>query len=112
MAITFKRLIKAKYAENTQTAQYTVINVKAAQIGNFTATNIGASNETLSINIVASAGSAGNNNLIVKTVSVAAGQTLFVTELTGKLLETGDFISTIASASNAIVIDCAGFEIT
>ena len=66
MAVTISNIIPAKTAENAQTTQYTSAGVQTI-IDKFTATNYSASAATISVNLVTAAGSAGNDNLIVKT---------------------------------------------
>lgn len=110
MAVTVKTLIPAKEAENAQTAQYTAVNCRAI-IDKFTATNTSGSNATLSINLIPNAGSAGNDNLIVDAHAIAPGETYTLPEMVGQVLESGSFISTLASAANAITIRASGREI-
>jgi hypothetical protein len=110
MAVTVKALIPAKEAEDTQTTQYTAINCRAI-IDKFTATNTSAANETISVNIVASGGTEGNDNLIVDTRSIAPDETYTFPELVGQVLDSGNFISTIASAATSLTIRASGREI-
>ena len=110
MAVTPKLLIAPKQIESTQTTQYTATGIKAI-IDKFTATNTSAANVTMSVNLVNSAGAAGNSNLIVKTRTIAPGETYGCPELIGQVLEAGQFISTIASSASAITIRCSGREI-
>lgn len=111
MAVTVKNIIPAKQAENTQTAQYTAVSCKCI-IDKFTVTNTNTSNVTISVNLIASGGSAGNSNLIVKTRSVVPGETYLCPELVGQVLEAGGFISTLASAATSLTITASGREIT
>ena len=111
MTVTVKVLIPAKTAENSQTTQYTASGVTAV-IDKFTATNYDTSARTLSVNLVTSADTAGNQNLIVKTKTLQAGETYTFPELVGHALMPGGFISTLASAASAINIRASGREIT
>ncbi len=111
MAVSVKVLIPAKIAESAQTSQYTATNVTAL-IDKFTATNYSAGAETLSVNLVTAAGTAGNLNLIVKTKSLQPGETYTFPELVGSALANGGFISTIASSATAITIRASGREIS
>lgn len=111
MTVTPKVLIASKQAENSQTTQYTATNVKAL-IDKFTVSNTTAGAETLSINLVASGGTASNSNKIISALSVPAGDTIIVGELSAHVLEAGGFISTIASASSALTIRCSGREVS
>jgi putative N-acetylmannosamine-6-phosphate epimerase len=111
MAVTVKTLISAKQAESIQTAQYTVLNARAI-IDKFTATNTSGGNVTISVNLVANGGTAGADNLIVDARSIAPGETYTFPELVGQVLESGAFISTIASAATSLTIRASGREIT
>ena len=111
MAVNVKVLIPAKIAENTQTTQYTATNVSAI-IDKFTATNYSASAATLSVNLVTQYDSSGNQNLTVKTKSLAAGETYTFPEIVGHYLESGGYISTIAGTGSAINIRASGREVT
>ncbi len=111
MTVTVKVLIPSKIAESTQVTQYTATNAKAI-IDKFTATNYSGGAVTISVNLVTSADTAGNQNLIVKTKSLAAGETYTFPELVGHSLEPSGFISTIASAATSISIRASGREIT
>lgn len=111
MAVTVKPLIPAKIAENTQTTQYTASGVTAI-IDKFTATNYGATTTTLSVNLVTSADTAGNQNLIVKTKSLQPSETYTFPEIVGHVLAPGGFISTIAGAATSVNIRASGREVT
>jgi len=111
MATVIKQLVAAKLAESSQTAQYTAVNCRAV-IDKFTATNVSGSNATLSVNLIASGGAAGNGNLITKTRTIAPNEAYTFPELVGHVLESGGIISTIASAANALTIRVSGREIT
>lgn len=111
MAVTVKNIIPAKQAESSQTAQYTAVNCKTI-IDKFSVTNTNTSNITFSVNLVASGGSAGNANLILKTRSIVPGETYLCPELVGQVLEAGGFISTLAGSATSLTISAAGREIT
>ena len=111
MTVTVKVLVPAKTAENTQTTQYTASGVTAI-IDKFTATNYSATTATISVNLVTSADTAGNQNLIVKTKSLQPSETYTFPELVGHVLAAGGFISTIAGTATAINIRASGREVT
>lgn len=111
MTVTVRVLIPAKIAEATQTTQYTANGVTTL-IDKFTATNYDTVARSISVNLVATAGTAGNNNLIVKTKTLQPAETYTFPEIVGAALLSGDFISTIASAATAINIRASGREIT
>ncbi len=110
MAVLTKVLISAKTAEATQTTQYTATNVTTI-IDKFTATNYDTVARTISVNLVALSGSAGNDNLIVKTKTLQPSETYTFPELVGQVLANGNFISTIASTGTSINIRASGREI-
>ncbi len=111
MTVTVKVLIPAKIAEATQTTQYTASGVTAI-IDKFTGTNYSASAATLSVNLVTSADTTGNQNLIVKTKTLQPAETYTFPELVGAALAPGGFISTIAGTASAINIRASGREVT
>jgi len=111
MTVITRVLIPAKQAENSQTTQYSATSAKAI-IDKFTATNTSASNVTLSVNLVTSGGSASASNRIIDARTIAPDETYTCPELVGHVLETGGFISTLASAATAITIRASGREIT
>lgn len=107
MAVTISNIIPAKTAEATQTTQYTSSGVQTI-IDKFTATNYNTAAATISVNLVASAGSASNSNLIVKTKTLQPTETYTFPELVGQVLPDGGFISTIAGTASAINIRASG----
>ena len=111
MAVNIRVLIPAKIAENTQTTQYTAVNVSTI-IDKFTATNYSASAATLSVNLVTQFDSSGNQNLIIKAKTLLPSETYTFPELVGHVLQPGGFISTIASAASSINIRSSGREVS
>ncbi|CAB4140193.1 hypothetical protein UFOVP406_5 [uncultured Caudovirales phage] len=107
MAVTISNIIPAKTAENSQTTQYTSNGVQTI-IDKFTATNYSATAATISVNLVTAAGSAGNDNLIVKTKTLQPSETYTFPELVGHVLPLNGFISTIAGTASAINIRASG----
>jgi hypothetical protein len=111
MAVTVKNLVPAKTVENTQTTQYTATNVTTI-IDKFTATNYSATAASISVNLVTTAGSAGNQNLITKTKTLQPSEVYTFPELVGQVLNPGDFISTLAGTASAINMRVSGREVT
>lgn len=111
MTVTVKVLIPAKTAEAAQTTQYTATGVTTL-IDKFTATNYSAVAATISVNLVTSADTAGNQNLIVKTKTLQASETYTFPEIVGAALAASGFISTIAGTATAINIRASGREIS
>ena len=111
MPATAVLLIAPKLAETAQTEQYAApVGGKGALIDKFTATNTTALPQTLSVNLI-SDGAASDNDLIVKTKSLAAGETYTFPEIVGSYLPPSASISTIASATG-IALRASGRELT
>ena len=108
---TLKVIVPAKIVANTQTTQYTATNV-TTEIGAIEVTNYSGGAVTISINLVTSGDTAGNQNLAIKAKSLAAGATYTFPELWGQYLMNGDFISTIASAATSLNIRISAREFT
>lgn len=107
MTVLISNIIPAKIAEATQTTQYTSTGVQTI-IDKFTATNYSAAAATISVNLVTSADTAGNQNLIIKTKTLQPAETYTFPELVGHILPTGGFISTIAGTVTSINIRASG----
>ena len=111
MTVIVKNIVPGKTVEATQTTQYTANNVTTI-IDKFTATNYSATAATISVNLVTTAGSAGNINLITKTKTLQPSEVYTFPELVGQVLNNGDFISTIAGTASAINMRVSGREVT
>jgi len=111
MAVNISNFIPAKTAENSQTTQYTSSGVQTI-IDKFTATNYSATAATLSVNLVTAADTAGNQNLITKTKTLAASEVYTFPEIVGQVLMASGFISTIAGTATAINIRASGREVS
>jgi hypothetical protein len=111
MTVTAKNLVPAKTVEATQTTQY-IANGVTTIIDKFTATNYSGSSATISVNLITATGTASNDNLIVKSKSLAASETYIFPELVGQILPSGAFISTIAGTASAINMRVSGREVS
>jgi len=111
MTVTVKVLVPPLQMQNSQTTQYTATAAKAI-IDKATVTNTDTVNRTFSVNLVTSGGSPGNSNLVIDDRTVVPGETYLCPELVGQALESGGFISTIASAATALTLRVSGREIT
>jgi hypothetical protein len=111
MTVTVKVLVAPLQLQNLQTTQYTATAAKAI-IDKATVTNTDTVNRTFSVNLVTSGGSPGNSNLVIDDRTVVPGETYLCPELVGQSLESGSFISTIASAATALTMRVSGREIT
>ena len=107
MAVSINNIIPAKTAEAAQTTQYTSNGVQTI-IDKFTATNYSAVAATISVNLVAAAGTATDSNLIVKAKTLQASETYTFPELVGHVLPNNGFVSTIAGTASAINIRASG----
>jgi hypothetical protein len=111
--VTAKCLVETKYAENAQTTQYTAPAGTRVIIDKCTASNNSGANQTIAVNVVPSGGTAGASNLIYPATTITnAGAPELFPGLVGRVLNPGDFISTIASAGSAIVLRIEGREVT
>lgn len=111
MATTPAVLIEAKFAETAQTTQYTSTLAQTA-IDKFTGTNVTGLAATISVNLVAPAGTAVAGNTITFSKTIPAGKTYIFPEIVAHMLEIGGSISTIAGTVNAIVIRASGRKFT
>ena len=111
MTVTVTVLVPAQTANNAQSTVYTATGVTAI-IDKFTATNYSGTAATISVNLVTSGDTAGNNDLIVKTKTLQASETYTFPELVGHVLRPGGFISTLAGTASAINIRVSGREVT
>jgi len=107
MAVSISNIIPAKTAEATQVTQYTSNGVQTI-IDKFTATNYSATAATISVNLISPSGSAGNDNLIVKTKTLQPAESYTFPELVGHVLPVGGLISTIAGTATSINIRASG----
>ncbi len=101
-------LIQSAPASTSQSTTYISPALTKTIIDKFTATNNDSSAHTLSVNLVPSGGTAGAANLVISSISVNSATCLEITAIEGHVLEPGDFISTIASSANNIVIRSSG----
>ena len=111
MTVTVKNLLPSKTVEATQTTQYTAANVTTI-IDKFTATNYSSTAATISVNVVTTSDTAGNQNLITKTKTLQPTEVYTFPELVGQVLNPGDFISTIAGTASSINMRISGREVT
>lgn len=107
MAVNARVIIPAKIAESSQTTQYISANVTTI-IDKFTATNYSGSAATLSVNLVTFADTAGNQNLVSKSKTLQPSETYTFPEVTGHVLDSGGFISTVANVGSSISIRASG----
>lgn len=110
MTVTVKNIIPRKQIENAQTAQYAAQDCVTI-IDKFTVTNTSAANVSFSCNLVATGGTAGDSNLVLKNRVLAPNETYTCPELVGQVLQAGGFISTLAGAAASLTVSASGREI-
>lgn len=111
MTITATVLIPSKTAEAAQTTQYVSTNASTI-IDKFTAINYSSSNVTISVNLVASGDTSGDQNIIVKTLTISPSECYTFPEIVGHVLLSGGFISTLVSAASSVSIRASGRTVT
>lgn len=111
MAVVVKNIIPRKQAEAAQTDQYIADGVDTI-IDKFTATNTTSFNTTLTVNLIAEGGSAGDENTVTYQKTIISGRTEMFPELIGQVIESGGVISTIAGTASALTISASGREIS
>ena len=111
VTVTAKPIILSRYASSSQTTEYTAPSSTRTIIDKFTVTNVTGGAVTITIQIVTNGNTAATNYIIVQTKSVASAATADITELKNHVLNTGDFISVIASAGSSLVIRASGREV-
>lgn len=112
MTVTAKVLVPPLQLQDTQTTQYSTPASTKAIIDKATVTNTDTVNRSFSVNLVTTGSSAANSNLVIDDRAVVPGETYTCPELVGQVLESGSFISTIASAPSALTFRVSGREIT
>jgi hypothetical protein len=112
MTVIAKSLFPPLQAANSESTQYTAPVGTRTIIDKFTGTNTTGSSATLTIKLVPSGGTAAAANTVVSARSLSAGETYNFPEVVGHVLNTGDFISTLAGTASAISIRASGREVT
>lgn len=112
MTVVARALVNSKQAESSETTQYTAPANTRTIVDKMTATNTTGGAVTLTTRLVASGGTAGASNSVMSAQSIAAGATYLCPEVSGHVLNPGDFISTLASAATSITIRVSGREVS
>ena len=109
MTTTARCLVETKYAENAETTQYTAAAGTRVIIDKFTITPPTGAASSLLIHVVPSGGAAGVSNAIMQAKTMTSTDPTYTCpEMVGRVLEPGDFISTLASAATSLVIRIEG----
>lgn len=107
--VTPKTLASTQLPSGENTV-YTVPASKAAKIATLVLTNVSAAAVVVSVSLVPVGGAADGTHRVVSGYSLAAGDSITVTELAGAWMGAGDFISVNAAASSAINVVATGLE--
>lgn len=109
MTVTARCLVETKYAENAQTTQYTSGAGVRVIIDKCTVTPPTGATATIAMNLVPSGGTAGGSNVVMQPKALTSTDPTYTCpEMVGRILEPGDFISTIASLASSLVIRIEG----
>lgn len=108
MAYTPKKLYTGQ-PNTTATTVYTAPASTTTIVKNIVICNTSASDATITVHFVPSAGSASASNRIISSLSVTANNTVII-ECSG-VLATGDFISAQQGTSSAITLHITGVEV-
>lgn len=111
MALVLTNIIPSKIAESTSTTQYTSTSAKTL-ITKFTGTNIGSSNVTVTVHLIANGGLVGDSNSIAFERVIAPSETYLFPEIIGHSLEPSGFIVTDCDLPDSLVIRATGQVIT
>lgn len=111
MTVTSKCLLESKALESSQTTQYTAPTGTRTILDKLTAYNGHTTSVVVTINIVASGGSASASNIVVSK-SMAAGETYTFPEVVGHVLNAADFVSTLAGTASVVNMRITGREVT
>jgi hypothetical protein len=111
MSVVAKSLFAPNQAPAANTPQYTANGVRTI-IDKFTGTNTTGAVATLTVFLVPAAGAAGVTNTIVSARSLAAGECYTFPEIVGHVLNSGDFLVTLAGTAAAITVRASGREVT
>ena len=111
MTTTQKSMVNGVTLTDAAATYYTADGVRAV-INKATFVNDNTIPVTVTINIVASGGSATYANRITKTKALLAGETWSCSDMAGHELESGGFISMLASVDEKIGCRISGYEVT
>ena len=112
MSVFVRVLIPAKIAAASDTTQYTAPQGVTTIIDKFTATNYDTVARSITVNLVTSGDTVGNQNKIAASRTLQPNETYLFPELVGVALAPGGFISTLASNATGLNIRASGREVT
>ena len=106
-----KSLVNGVNLTNSAATYYTAPASTKAIVKKATFCNDHTSPVTVTVNLVPSAGSAAYGNAITKTKALAAGETWSCPDVENHVMETGGFISMVASVDAKVGVRISGFEV-
>lgn len=116
MSYTPKVLVAQQHVENANTLKYTSPAAgsggKGTWIDKAVFANPSAGSATVTVYIVPSGGSAGNDTMAIPPLSIAAGASVSVAELAGRFIAAGSAVWWVASAATTINGAINGREVT
>ena len=111
MSVTVKAIVPAQQLTNSNATYYTATNVRTI-IDKMTLCNTTGGAVTVTVDLVDSGGSAGVSERVISALSINAGQTYTCPEVVGHVLNAGDSIQALCSASTSVTIRASGREVT
>lgn len=111
MTVTAKALAEGQIIPNSNTTVYTAPLSVTTIIDKLTTANYDSVARVITISIVASGGSVGDAYYIGKQ-TLAPYETYIWPEVVGQILNTGDYVSAIASNNTGVNLRMSGREIT
>lgn len=109
MTTVKKVLIESKVAENSETLQYTAVDV-ITEIDSFVASNKTVTNATLNIKLVPPGGAPGDAGVLSITKTIVPGYPWTFPSTVGQILMAGGTLYTTAGTADAIQIRSCGRE--
>jgi hypothetical protein len=103
VSVKAKCLIESVFAPIATATQYTAPGGVNTIIDKFTATNTTGSTITLTVYLVPNGSTAGASNELLNATSIASGATFISTEMQNQILNSGDSIAVIASATGLMI---------
>ncbi|QYC54508.1 hypothetical protein PP508_gp29 [Gordonia phage Samman98] len=102
------QVLVSQQLASSETTQYTCPSATSVKLATATLTNTSASAVTVSVSVVKSGGTAGSANRVVSAYSLAAGDSIVISELAGVFLGPGDLVSTLAGTASAVALVMTG----
>jgi hypothetical protein len=108
MSLTATSLVQGVQLTNSAATYYTCPSNQRVVIRHAVFTNTTAGAITVTAYVVPSGGSAGDPTTVLKAFSIAGNTAYTSPELSGVVLNTGDTLQALASASTSISLNASG----